>query len=78
MPALVRKLVILAAGDGLILHQSTQRNQRAIPSVQIKYTTHEITTTSLASQAKDETSASFDAHGIVGSRPLNRTSRILH
>jgi len=73
MTGVVRKLVILAAVDGLILQQSTQRNQRATPSLQIKYRTHEITPASLTSQAKDERSASFDAHGIVGSRPLKRS-----
>ncbi len=71
MPGLVRKLVILAAVDGLILQPSTQRNQRAIPSLQIKYNTYEIAAAGVASQAKDETIASFDAHGIVGSCPLN-------
>ena len=72
MPGLVRKLVVFAAVDGLILQPSTQRNQKATPGLQVKYNTHEIAAASPASQARDESSASFDAHGIVGSRPLNR------
>ena len=71
MPGLVRRLTILAAVDGLILQPSTQRNQKAIPGLQIRYNTHEIVDASPASQVKDESSASFDAYGIVGSRPLN-------
>ena len=71
MPGLVRKLVILAAVDGLILQPSTQRNQRAIPSLCIKYDTHQIVGAGPASQIRDEASASLDTHGIVGSRPMS-------
>ena len=66
----VRKLVIFAAVDGLILQPSTQRNHRPVPSLQITYNTHDITAAGLASPTKDETSASFDAHGIVGNHPV--------
>ena len=71
MPGLVRKLIIFAAVDGLILQPSTQRNQKAIPGLQIKYSTHELAATNPASQIKDDSLTSFDAHGIVGSRPLS-------
>lgn len=73
MPGLVRKLIILAAVDGIILQPATQRNQKAIPGLQIRYNTHEIVAAGPASQAKDEASAVFEAHGIVGSRPLNES-----
>ncbi|KAL8657991.1 MAG: hypothetical protein Q9226_001375 [Calogaya cf. arnoldii] len=38
MPTLIRKLVISAAVDGLILQPHSQRDQRANPALQIRYT----------------------------------------
>lgn len=71
MPSLVRKLVIFAAVDGLILQQS-DRGQRGSGngnlSVQIDYKTRNITSLSQArsdSTAKS-TSPCLEAHGIVG------------
>ena len=60
MPGIVKKLVLVAAVDGLILH-SGQRNQR---SLQIKYGTHEFS--SLPSTAIPNSSTSVEVHGIVG------------
>ena len=69
MPGIVKKLVIIAAVEGLILHPAGQRNQR---SIQIKYSTHEIT--SLASSTSSSSISGHDFHGIVGSRyPMSRS-----
>ncbi|KAI4155134.1 MAG: hypothetical protein LQ341_000231 [Variospora aurantia] len=40
MPGLVRRVVIFAAVDGLILQPQDQRSQRAVPELQIHYTTN--------------------------------------
>ena len=63
MPGIIKKLVIIAAVEGLILHPAGQRNQR---SLQIKYGTHEISSLPAPALA----SASTEVHGIVGSQPL--------
>ena len=69
MPGIVKKLVIIAAVEGLILHPAGQRNQR---SIQIKYSTHEIS--SLASSTSSSSLSGHDFHGIVGSRyPMSRS-----
>ncbi len=63
MPGIVKKLVIIAAVEGLILHPAGQRNQR---SLQIKYTTHEISP--LASSTSSSSLSCAEFHGVVGSR----------
>lgn len=71
MPSLVRKFVIFAAVDGLVLQQ-TDRGQRSSSngnlSVQIDYKTREITS---LSQARSESTAKsnlpcLEAYGLVG------------
>ena len=68
MPAIVRKLVILAAADGLLLQPSSQRSQRPIPDIQLQYVTNEICPSEAAQHGHNEL-ASFEAHGIVGTFP---------
>ena len=63
MPGLVTKLVIGAAVEGLILHPSGQRNQR---SLQIKYTTHELSALPHSKLANSLSSAEFQ--GVVGNQ----------
>jgi hypothetical protein len=73
MPSLVRKLVIFAAVDGLVLQPNGNGGQRNSlgngnsSSIQIDYKTRKIT--SLA-QARPESTAkltpSLEAHGLVG------------
>ena len=68
MPGIAKKLVIIAAVEGLILHPAGQRNQR---SLQIKYSTHEIS--SLGSSTSSSSLSGPEFHGIVGSRyPMSR------
>lgn len=59
----VTKLLVVAAVEGLILHQPGQRIQRTL---QIKYATHEIL--SRASSNLPNFSESIEIHGIVGTR----------
>ena len=67
MPGIVRKLVIVAAVDGLLLHPSAQRAQRPAPSLQINYATNEIKALEdRQQQSHGNSSASLEAHGIVG------------
>jgi hypothetical protein len=71
MPGLVRKLVIFAAVDGIILHGNGQRNNTSThSSVQIEYRTSKISLLSpaaLEQQAKG--GSGLEAHGIVGMLP---------
>lgn len=70
MPVLVRKLVITAAADGLVVLPSTQRTQRAISGLQIDYSTHEIRSCSSDDfQTYEERTTSIESHGIVGTLP---------
>lgn len=67
MPGLVRKLLIIAAADGLILQPLAQRNQRASGSVQIDYQTHTINPLlDDAANSPSDSRAAFEAHGIIG------------
>ena len=63
MSDLVRKLVVIAAIDGLILQPAHQRNQR---SLQVDYKTYKV---SVTNRPANEDDVSIDCHGIVGSRP---------
>ena len=61
MPGLVRKLVVFAGVQGLILIPPSQRTCR---SLQIKYTTLEIS--SLSHSGPEDSSLSVEVDGIVG------------
>ncbi|KAL8738794.1 MAG: hypothetical protein Q9181_000472 [Wetmoreana brouardii] len=61
MPGIVRKLVIFAAVDGLILQPSNHRSQHVVPSLQIRYTSQGTTTLRPAPNA----SASLTAQGLL-------------
>ena len=67
MPGIVRKLVVFAAIDGLILQPLHQRNQR---SLHIEYTTRKITVSSRQPSRED---VSVECHGIVGIYPPHYT-----
>lgn len=70
MPAPVRKLVINAAADGLVVLPTPQRTQRAVSGLQIDYTTHEVRPWSFAdSQTYEEPTVSIESHGLVGTLP---------
>ncbi|KAA6412113.1 MAG: hypothetical protein FRX48_04263 [Lasallia pustulata] len=67
MPVLVRKLVIAAAADGLVVLPSGQRTQRITSGLQIDYSTHEIRPCSFDDyQTHQEPTISIESYGIVG------------
>lgn len=63
MPGLVRKLVIFAAIDGLVLQP---QGQRPAPAVQIKYKDNIITPVLKDGEDQGSVGKSFEAFGIVG------------
>jgi hypothetical protein len=70
MPGLVRKLIIFAAIDGLIL-QPTGNGHRngnyGQSPIQIEYKTQKISfLTQLPTELSEKKNASLEAHGIVG------------
>ena len=66
MPGLVRKLVVFAAVDGLILKPLHQRAQ-AQRSLKIDYKSHAVSSTT---ECASRDAASLEFHGIVGIRSL--------
>ncbi|KAL1961746.1 hypothetical protein VTN77DRAFT_1108 [Rasamsonia byssochlamydoides] len=70
MPGLVRKLVIFAAVDGLILQPNGNRHRNgdnAQSPIQIEYRTQKITTLpATAAEHPDKKSVGLEAHGIAG------------
>ncbi len=70
MPGLVRKLLIYAAVDGLILQPVAQRNQRAGATVKIDYGTRAITPLLRDVDSEKDGVASFEAYGIIGTLTL--------
>ena len=63
MPTIVRKLLIFAAVDGLLLSPHLHRQQKPISPVQISYATKDITS---ASTGDVKGLVSLEAHGIAG------------
>ena len=77
MPVLVRKLVITAAADGLVVLPSAQRTQRAISGLRIDYSTHDIRPCSSDdSQTNEEPTISIESHGIVGTLPWGHSAQL--
>lgn len=67
MPGIVRKLLLIAAADGLILQPLAQRNHRAPAALKIGYTKHDIQPL-LTDHAKHEVSSgdTVEVYGVVG------------
>lgn len=66
MPGLVRKILVVAAVDGLVLQPLAQRGQRSAPAVKIAYKDHSIGSLSEEAADKKGDSPGFEAYGIVG------------
>ena len=64
MPAPLRKILIFAAVDGLILQPASQRKNGAI---HIKYATQEISSLGSSPHIDPQSSVLLESHGIVGS-----------
>ena len=63
MPGLVRKLLIFAAVDGLVLQPLAQKGQRPVPPVKIAYSSSAIGPALGDSHGQ---SKGFEAFGVVG------------
>jgi len=64
MPSMVRKLIIYAAVDGLVLQPLAQRGQRPATAVTIDYKTHAVRPL-LQSQDKEQ-DKQIECFGVVG------------
>jgi hypothetical protein len=66
MPGLVRKLLIFAAVDGVVLQPLAQKGQRPAPSAKIGYKDHNIGPVLKDGGEGESGRKSFEAFGIVG------------
>ena len=72
MPGLVRKLLIFAAVDGLVLQPVGQRGQRPAPAAKIAYKDNNIGPALKDDTEGSEAGKSFESFGIVGMYPLQQ------
>lgn len=77
MPGLVRKILIFAAVDGLVLQPLAQRGQRPVPATKIGYKNNHITPVLNADGDKGENGKSFEAFGVVGLLTISKTSFLI-
>ncbi|KAI9849158.1 MAG: hypothetical protein M1837_005388 [Sclerophora amabilis] len=66
MAPLIRKLLIFAAVDGLVLQPLAHRNQQAPPVLNIEYKAHNIAPRKQNHVENDRSTESLEVHGIVG------------
>ncbi|GAB7341978.1 hypothetical protein MBLNU457_g0276t1 [Dothideomycetes sp. NU457] len=77
MPALVRKLLICAGAQGVLLQPVNQRNQPSTsPALVVDYKSHSVSP-SLRDSKDDDSSEQLEAHGIVGLLDLGSTSYLI-
>ena len=70
----MRKLVIAAAVDGLIVHSVAQRNQRPLDGIKIKYLSNEITS---SKEEHGKSWESINSYGIVGILTVGLSSYLI-
>lgn len=66
MPGIVRKLLVLAAVDGVVLQPLAQKGQRPAPPTKITYGDNLIGPVLKHGTNGDEAGKSFEAFGVVG------------
>jgi len=66
MPGLVRKILIFAAVDGIILQPQAQRGQRPAPSVKIGYKDNAIVPFLTGEVDSEQHGKGFEAFGVIG------------
>ncbi len=66
MPGLVRKVLIFAAVDGLILQPLAPRGQRPTPPVKISYKDHNIVPVAKDEYDSSASESNFEAFGVIG------------
>jgi hypothetical protein len=69
MPGIVRKILIFAAVDGLVLQPLAQRGQRSAPATKIAYKDNNISSVLKDGGGPHGAAKSFEAFGIVGEFP---------
>ncbi|ESZ91104.1 hypothetical protein SBOR_8504 [Sclerotinia borealis F-4128] len=77
MPGLVRKLLIFAAIDGLILQPVAQKGQRPAPSSKLTYKDRHIGPILNDAQDVDGSAKGFEAYGIVGLLTVSKSSFLI-
>ena len=70
MPSIVRKLVIYAAFDGLVLQPLAQRGQRPATAVTIDYKTHAVRPLLQTPRIEQFPDKQIECYGIIGMRGL--------
>ncbi|KAF1984011.1 hypothetical protein K402DRAFT_360244 [Aulographum hederae CBS 113979] len=75
MPSIVRKLLIFAAVDGLILQPAPPRNHKPSTeqAIKVEYKTNAITPL-LKDRRQEDTSTAIEAHGVIGLLKIASTS----
>lgn len=66
MPGLVRKLIIFAALDGLILQPVSEKGQKKHPPTKIGYKTNNISYATNDNDDAEHKKHSFESFGIIG------------
>ena len=66
MPGLARKLLIIAAVDGLILQPYHNNTRSSANLVQVDYKTHHIHSPARVSNYQYKNDACLESHGLIG------------
>lgn len=66
MPGIVRKLLIYAAVDGLVLQPLAQRGTRPQTAVTIDYKTHTVRPLLSSSESQQDKDKQFESYGVIG------------
>lgn len=69
MPAIVRKILICAAIDGLIIQPLSSKGQRPHQPVQIKYGDATVSSVAREQVPDSKLESSFEAFGVIGMAP---------
>ncbi|KAI9643823.1 hypothetical protein NHQ30_007174 [Ciborinia camelliae] len=77
MPGLVRKLLIFAAIDGLILQPTAQKGQRPAPATKITYKDKHIGPVFSDAHELEGSAKGFEAFGIVGLLTVSKSSFLI-
>lgn len=77
MPSLVRKIVIFAAVDGLIIQPLAQRGQRPVPAAKIAYKDNIISPALKVEWESERIEDSFEAFGIIGLLTVAKSSFLI-
>ncbi|EGE09202.1 SacI domain-containing protein [Trichophyton equinum CBS 127.97] len=77
MPGLARKLLIIAAVDGLILQPYHNNTRSSANLVQVDYKTHHIHSPARVSNYQYKNDACLESHGLIASKAIRQAQRAL-